>query len=428
MKNNPFGEESTMKYCKLGLALILSAHGAADAADLGVVRGALAESKPIVDARLRYEAVDQTPLAEEADAQTLRLRLGVETGKAWNTALLIEGEAVAELSGSYRDDNARQRDLSYPVVADPEGEEINRLQLVNTSLPGTTVTLGRQRILLDDQRFIGSVGWRQNEQTFDAVRIVNKPLPALTLDVAYLDQVNRIFGRESPQGRYQGDSVLGNVAYQFAFGKLTGFGYLLDFEPIATLPAALNPVRMSGETYGARFAGERPLRKIKLGYAASYARQNDFGANPLDFSLDYYSIEVTGTYRQYSVTLGNEVMEGNGSVGFATPLATMHRFHGWADKFLTTPVNGIDDRYVSLGYLAKGVGMLDSLTATAVYRDLRSERLSIDLGNEVDLQLQAKYQRFMGSLKYARYEAKAGQTPALYQDTSKFWAQLEYVW
>ena len=56
---------------------------------------------------------------------------------------------------------------TYPAVADPETYEINRLQLTNTRIPMTTVTLGRQRIVLDDQRFVGNVGWRQNEQTFD---------------------------------------------------------------------------------------------------------------------------------------------------------------------------------------------------------------------------------------------------------------------
>lgn len=411
-----------------GMMIALAAPCMSGAADLGSIQGALAESKPIFDARLRYEDVDQTPLVEEADAETLRLRLGLETGKAWNTALLIEGEAMVKLDGSYRDDTARQRNLAYPMVPDPESEEINRLQLVNTSLPGTTVTLGRQRILLDDHRFVGNVGWRQNEQTFDAVRIVNKPLAALTVDATYLNQVNRIFGRESPQGRYHGDGVLANVAYQAPFGKLTGFGYLLDFDAISGIPAALNPEGVSNETFGARLAGERPLSKIKLGYAGTFARQSDYGSNPGNFDLDYYSVELTGTYRQYSVTLGQEVMEGNGVVGFATPLATMHRFHGWADKFLTTPVNGIDDRYASVGYLAKGVAMLDTLSATVVYRDFQSERLAQDLGTEVDVQLQAKYQRFVGLLKYAHYDAHEGQTPAAYQDTTKFWIQLEYVW
>jgi hypothetical protein len=413
---------------RFAVLLALSAPGLAGAVDLGAIGGAFTESKPIFDARLRYEDVDQTPMAEEADAETLRVRLGFETGKAWNTSLLAEGEVITHLSGDYRDDTARARNASYPVIPDPESEEINRLQLVNTSLPGTTVTLGRQRILLDDQRFVGNVGWRQNEQTFDAVRIVNKPLTALTLDVTYLNQVNRIFGRESPQGRFHGDGVLANAAYNFSFGKLTGFGYWLDFDPITYVPVALDPTRVSTETFGTRFAGERPLGKLKIGYSASYATQTDYGSNPLDLDLGYYSVELTATYRQYGVTLGQEVMEGNGVVGFSTPLATMHRFHGWADKFLTTPAHGIDDIYVGLGYTAKGVAMLDTLSANLVYRDFESERLAVDLGTEVDLQIQAKYQRFVGLLKLAQFDAHAGKTPAAYQDTTKFWVQLEYVW
>lgn len=409
-------------------ALAMTSSGIAGAADFGVLGGAVTESKPIFDARVRYESVDQTPLAEEADVETLRLRLGFETGKAWNTSLLAEGEVITDLGGSYRGDPSRPNNLSYPVIPDPESEEINRLQLVNTSLPGTTITLGRQRIVLDDHRFVGNVGWRQNEQTFDALRVVNKSVQGLTLDATYLNQVNRIFGRDSPQGRYHGDGVLANAAYQLGFGKLSAFGYWLDFNAESGLSGALDPVRSSNETFGARLVGERPLSKIKVGYAATLARQSDYGSNPLSFDLDYYSVELTGTYRQYSITLAQEVMEGNGTIGFATPLATMHRFHGWADKFLTTPANGIDDRYVSLGYSAKGVAMLDTLSASLVYRDFRSERLSQDLGDEVDFQLQAKYQRFVALLKVAFYEAHEGRTPAAYQDTTKFWAQLEYVW
>lgn len=412
----------------VALSTTVSAPGWVGAADFGAIGGAFTESKPIFDARLRYEDVDQAPMAEEADAETLRLRLGFETGKAWNTSLLAEGEVITHLSGDYRDDTARARNVSFPVVPDPESEEVNRLQLVNTSLPNTMLTLGRQRILLDDQRFVGNVGWRQNEQTFDALRIVNKPLSALTLDLTYLNQVNRIFGRESPQGRYEGDGVLANTSYSFKFGKLTAFGYWLDFDPITTLPAALNPTRVSSETFGTRFAGERPLKNFKIGYVASYATQSDYGANPLAFDLDYYSVGLTATYRQYAFTAGQEVMEGNGVVGFSTPLATMHKFQGWADKFLGTPANGIDDKHVVLGYAAKGVMMLDTLSVNLAYHDFETERLAVDLGTEVDLQVLAKYKRFVGALKLAKYDAHEGQTPAAYQDTTKFWVQVEYVW
>ena len=147
---------------------------------------------------------------------------------------------------------------TYPVVADPEAYYVNRLALMNTSIPGTTLTLGRQRITLDDQRFVGNVGWRQNEQTFDALRIVNKSVKGLVLDAAYFDRVNRVFGPDSPQGHYEGDSVLLNASYQTKIGKIAAFNYLLDFDNIVGVPAA---VRDSTNTYGLRFTGDEAVRQ-----------------------------------------------------------------------------------------------------------------------------------------------------------------------
>ncbi len=168
---------------------------------------------------------------------------------------------------------------TYPVVADPESYAFNRFTLTNTSIPGTTLTLGRQRILLDDQRFVGNVGWRQNEQTFDAFRVVNKSVKNLVLDATYLNRVNRVFGEDSPQGTYEGDTVLLNASYQTRIGKITGFGYLLEFDPIAGVPAAAND---STSTYGLRFAGEAPAGKVKIGYLASWASQSDCRREPAE--------------------------------------------------------------------------------------------------------------------------------------------------
>lgn len=397
-------------------ALILST--SASATDFGPIGGAIGETKPIIDTRLRYEGVDQEPMAEDAEALTLRARLGFETGKAWNTSLLVEGEFVWPLISDYN--STINGKTQYPVVADPENYEFNRVQLTNTSLSQTTITFGRQRVTLDDQRFVGNVGWRQNEQTFDALRVVNRSITNLTLDATYFNQVNRVFGKDSPQGRYEGDSFLANAGYQFPIGKLTAFGYWLEFDPIPNVAAA---VRDSSETYGLRFAGERPLNKVKLAYAASYATQQQYSDNPLDFDNDYYLLELTGTYRQFYVGVGIEVLEGNGVKGFTTPLATLHKFQGWADKFLTTPVDGIDDRYVNAGFTLKGVGPLDTLGAAASYHTYEAERISQDYGSEIDLQLQAKWKRFVGTLKYADYSADG-----LFTDTEKFWVQVEYIW
>jgi hypothetical protein len=392
--------------------LSLLATAATHADTFGTVTSAVRESKPIIDLRLRSEGVDQAGLAEDAEAITLRARLGFETGKAWNTSLLAEGDLLWPWDSHYN--STVNGKTAYPIVADAETYEVNRLQLTNTSLPDTTLTLGRQRINLDDQRFVGNVGWRQNEQTYDGFRVVNKSIPNLTVDVTYFDQVNRVFGKDSPVGRFNGSNYLANVAYQTPIGKLTGFAYLTDFEEAP---------RDSAETLGLRFAGEQPVQKVKVAWMVSYAQQTERSNNPLNFSQDFYAAEFTGTFRQYSVGVGYEHMEGDGVRGFSTPLATLHKFDGWADKFLTTPPNGLARRYATLGYTKKGLAVLDTLTATAVYHRFDSTRLGIDYGSEVDLQLQAKYQRFNLLLKYAEYEADRFAT-----DTSKYWVEVDYVW
>jgi hypothetical protein len=395
----------------------------AQGAGLGPVGGAIGETKLLADLRLRSETVEQEPLADDASALTLRGRLGFETGKAWSTSLLVEGDFLWPLITDYN--STVNGKGNYPVVADPEAYELNRMQLVNTAIPNTTITLGRQRIVLDDHRFVGNVGWRQNEQTFDALRVVNKTIPNVTVDVTYANQVNRVFGPEGiagpNDGRFTGDNFLANVSWQLPAVKVVAFGYFTEFEQAPV------PQRDTHSTLGLRLQGERPLSKVKMGYVASWARQEDRGDNPLDFSNDYLLAELTGTFRQYSLGAGYELLEGDGVKGFATPLATLHRFQGWADKFLATPVNGLVDKYVNAGYTRKGVGPIETFGLTASWHDYTSDVASIDYGSELDVQLSAKYRRFTGTLKLADYSA-AATTPAAVSDTRKLWVQIDYVW
>jgi hypothetical protein len=388
------------------IAIVLSA--SATAADIS----------PILDTRLRFESVDQDAISNEASALTLRVRAGLETTPVWRTALLAEAEQVWALDGNY--DSTTNGNTLYPVIADPRGGEINRLQLTNKTLPATTVTVGRQRIVLEDERFVGNVGWRQNEQTFDAARLVNRSVQNLTIDLTYLDQVNRVFGDESRVGRYTGDSWLANAAYKLPVGQLTVFRYQLQFDAISGVPAV---VRESSRTTGARFAGKRPVGAVELTYTASYATQSEWGDNPLSFDLDYRLAEVAVTRGQYSIGAGVEVLEGDGAKGFGTPLATLHKFQGWADKFLATPVNGIDDRYVTVGFNAQRRGPFDALTAQLVLHRYAADRGSLDYGDEIDAVIQARWHRFNGLVKYADYRADGYLT-----DTRKLWMQVEYVW
>lgn len=373
---------------------------------------ALKSAKPILDMRLRYETVEQDGLPQTAEALTYRLRAGFETGKAYDTTFLIEFEHVSDLIDDYN--STLNRKVAYPVVPDPQATELNRLQLKNTSLPDTTITFGRQRIILDDARLIGNVGWRQNEQTFDALRVTNSSLGKLVLDAAYVNQVNRIFGPDSPAGRWTGDSYLVNAAYPTPLGKLTAFAYLIDADQAPAL---------SSQTYGARFSGDQGLAGGKIGYTLSYATQSDYGSSNANYTAGYYQADASYTYRGFNIGAGLEVLEGDTGGSFQTPLATLHAFQGWSDKFLTTPAAGIEDFSVRLGYTAGTVAGLEGVRFAAAYHDFSAESGPGNYGTEIDFLASAKWRKLALTLKYADYNANQFAT-----DTRKFWFQVDYAY
>jgi hypothetical protein len=387
----------------------LAAAGVAPAAE--TLGQAIRESDFIVDWRLRYESVDQADIPATAEALTGRLRFGFETAPLAKTRLLIEGVSVG--AGIDRYNSTTNGATQYPVVADPAGfTDLNRFALSNKSLEHTTLTFGRQRIVLDDTRFVGNVAWRQNEQTFDGLRAQIDG--AVKVDVSWSNQVNRVFGPDSPVGRWHGEVVLSNLSHAFRFVTLTGFYYFLDLNDAATA---------SSNTLGVRLAGNRTLGKLGSNYALSYARQTDAGANPASFSVPYTLVEGGLTFnRKPNVTLGYERMGSDGTVGFSTPLATLHAFQGWDDKFLATPASGIDDRYLKFGYPFRSRGPFTSLSALAWYHDFASAQGSTHFGTEVDLQLVARTKKIALTLKYATYDADR-----LYTDTDKIWLSMDYT-
>ena len=373
---------------------------------------ALSETKPIFQARLRYEGVDQTGFANDADALTYRFRAGLETGAFFDTKFLLEFDHIDDLVDDFN--STTNGNTAFPVVADPQATELNRLQLTNTSLPDTTVTLGRQRIILDDSRFVGNVGWRQNEQTFDGLRVQNQSLGELKLDVSYVNQVNRIFGDESAAGRWEGDITLVNASHPTPLGNLTGFAYFLDMDGTAT--------SVSSQTLGARLNGSQELGEGRLAYAVSYANQTDYGSSPLDYSADYYTLDARYTVNSFTFGGGIETLGGDTQRAFQTPLATLHKFQGWSDKFLVTPVNGVEDIYATLAYRAGDVGFLNALNLSATYHDLSADVGGMDYGSELDLVASARVGDVNVTLKFADYSSDGFAT-----DTSKLWIQFDFA-
>lgn len=373
---------------------------------------ALRDGRVTVDLRARYESVDQVGFAASADALTNRLRVGFQTAPLKGTTLLVEGVVIDDLVGDYNSTTNGQ--TQYPVVADPaDFGAINRLALVNKSLDRTTLTFGRQRVVLDDQRFVGNVGWRQNEQTFDGLR-AQWAAPTVKMDFTYASQVNRIFGPDSPQGQWDGDVVLANVAYTTTVGMLTAFDYYLDLD---------NAAAASSNTFGLKLSGVKTLGKLKGTYALSVARQVEAGSNAADLDEDFYLLEGGLGFAKLGVALGLEVLRGDGATAFSTPLATLHAFQGWGDKFLTTPATGLGDRYVKLSYPLMGKhGRFTNVAALAFFHDFVADVGGAHLGEEVDVQLVARTESLALTLKYADYRASS-----LFTDTEKWWLSVDYA-
>ncbi len=227
-------------------AAVLAAGGAACAASAHAQEITV---KPIAEARARYEHVDQDGIDRQADALTVRVRGGAQVASGGFSATAVAQGTLAAVDDYYDGlDGAPTR----PLVADPQNIALYIAQ-VKYKAKGMTLTAGRQKIALDDERFVGNVAFRDNAQTFDAVRAEISPVKGVNLDLAYAWGVRTIWGIDGHGARQQavgGDNVLANLAWESPLGKLTGFAYLVDQDE-----AAMQAFRLSSQTYGVRLAG-----------------------------------------------------------------------------------------------------------------------------------------------------------------------------
>lgn len=378
---------------------------------------ALTGGKVSFSARARYETVDDGNAAtKDADAYTLRTTLGYKTGVFHGFSGFVEFEDVSHLGSDKFNAAGTNGEPGYAIVADPEGTEVNQAYLAYNNFD-TTFKFGRQIVTYRDapfHRYIGTVGWRQNWQTFDAFSIVNKSLPNTTLSYAYLDEVHTIFGDDRDalplikDGDIDMDSHLFNIQYSgLPVGNLEGYAYLLDYKD------AVDDNKNSTATYGLRLSGAQAVNNaFKVVYAAEYATQDDYADGEMD-QQDYYLVELGGKYKGWLAKLSYEVQEGDGVDAFRTPLGTNHAYQGWADKFLSTPAAGLKDTYVTV------VGNVLGAKLVAVYHDFETDQGSLDAGDEFDIMLAKTFKKhYTLGVKYADYNAddEFGGN-----DTEKFW-------
>ncbi|WP_108810292.1 hypothetical protein [Sphingorhabdus sp. Alg231-15] len=372
--------------------------------------------KPYADLRYRLETVDQDGLPRNATASTVRIKAGLETIEWQGLSAKLEMEAISNVGAEKFNDTLNGK-TQFPVVADPEDVVLNQAYIRWRHAGIVDAKAGRQAINLDNQRWVGSVGWRQNDQTMDAALVTVAPAKGFSATYGYSWRVQRIFGPDSPRGTFRNNDIhLIRASYKAPIiGNVTTYAYLLK---IPDAPGA------SSQTYGMRLAGKQDLGGAKLLYTAEYARQSDHGPNPANFRHDYLLLEPGVAAGPVTVKVGLERLDGDGTTALQTPLATLHKFNGWADKFLNTPANGLRDLYGDVVVKPAGPAWLKGTTFRALYHDYKSTGGDLDYGTEWNFLIARNFGKHVSmSLKYADYDSDGFAT-----DTQKFWftTQLKF--
>lgn len=373
------------------------------------------------EVRTRYENVDvQNSTKKDANAYTVRATIGLEANLFGLDALSmkVDGTTVQAL-GDQSYNSTTNGMTGYQVVKDPEQTRFSQAYL-QYKLNKTVAKVGRQIVNLDNERFIGSVDWRQMMQSFDAAVIRDTSIENLTLTGGYIWGIDGISNIPSTKT----DSIIMNGSYTFTdVLKVTAYDYMLS---------SLH------DTLGLALTGDVPVAGAKIAYRGEYATQGDASRDTSGVVITpttgkanayYYNLDALANISGVLVGAGYEVLSGSngidGKTAFSTPLATLHKFNGWADMFLVTPLGGLCDASATLGYTDPALGK-----AMVVYHDFTTDLAMAgksDLGKEWDMLYSNNIpgvKGLNGLLKAAYY--KAGDVSGFTANTSKIWLQLDY--
>ncbi len=365
--------------------------------------------QPALDLRYRFEHVDDEGFARNANASTLRVRAGIISPE-WSGFSIAGTVHANRRVGPKRFNSTANSRVQYPVVADPDDEGVSEAWVRYRAGEAFQLVAGRQRIVEDNQRFIGNVGFRQLEQTFDAVTLGWRPDDALQVDLRWLDKAHRVFGRSNPNpllAKANLNAWTATVGYSADSHNLAVYGHRLIFKD---RPA-------SHRNIGFRATGSLPGDR-GLAYRVELAQQQGLRELSDESSQGYLHLRIQQRLDQWHWFLAHERLGGDGSYAFQTPLATLHAHNGWTDRFLTTPAAGLVDWHAGAGT------RFGEWTGLVKLHHFSTDRGSNRLGNEYGLMLARPLPAGLSfEAKAAWFEAR-GSAP----DVGKLWLTLSGSW
>lgn len=356
------------------------------------------QGKPMTSFRLRYENVNQdgyqpanligattaTPnnptrnnQLKDAESITLRSLIGWQSAPFHNFSFAGQVINVSKFKDDYNDStngtlingvSNQPNNVQYAKIVDPDDTDINQLFVDWTGIKNTRVRLGRQQINLDNVRFIGDIGFRQVMQVFDGVTVLNKSIPDTEIYAGHIERVKQI----TTELRSDGALEIINAKYRISpTESLVGYGYFSGFSDLGLGRAWFGNAPLAGggtkngtanqnadqgnKVLGLRLDGVHKIDDDwKALYTAEYAKQTNYSGGDSRIDAHYYKVGGGAAYGNFTLRGDQELLSSNNSTyAFQTPFGTNHLFQGWVDKFLATPLEGMQDSFITATYKYK---------------------------------------------------------------------------
>ncbi|WP_138430992.1 porin [Fodinibius saliphilus] len=211
--------------------------------------------------------------------------------------------------------------------------------------------LGRQELIYDDHRLLGSVNWTQQARSHDAlvVKIDNNNFK-LDLGAAYNQEAQNIIGNTYSINNYKVLSYLWLHKKMDAF-KVSVIGVSDGFQ--------VTDATNFRYTYGTHLAYKKDAVNVT---GSLYLQSGDDNIRN-DISSWMYALKAGYNFGSFGLTAGYDYLSGGGiddsnpqRNAFNTLYATNHKFYGNMDYFLNVPgdtqFGGLQDIYVKATYTA----------------------------------------------------------------------------
>ena len=379
----------------------------------------MTQGRPILELRPRYNRIDESDKEERTQGYTYRVVAGWRTAPWMGLRFTLEGIHTGHIGPKeFNDDGAQFATSAYPLLPDPAHTGLNQAHVEFTGIEGFRVRAGRQRVRMDNLRWISDNDFRQIPQLFDGAEVANTSLADTELLAGHYTRVRDTSGEVDKLKL----SILHAAYSGFRGHSLAAYAYFHDQPANGAFTGFANS---SYKAYGVRAEGAFGAGPVEFPYTAEVARQKPYAGGNALIDVRYWRLGGGATWKEVTLRYDEELRgSNNGRYGLQMPLTDFYSFNGWTLHFFNVPFQGLHDRWVTL---RAGIPIEPlKLVFYGESHRFRSDFRDLDFGKETDVGLSWSLPGgVVVRAQHAAYDPGSGQVAPRIRKT---WITLTYTY